>query len=65
MCMKNILFDHLLQSLKEAKAISNGEVKADAVSIIVHTKAPDADVTAVRARRRKVIAPVLDYLKDR
>lgn len=65
MSMKNRLFDDLVQSLKEAKAISNGEVKAEAVSIISHTKASDEDVTAVRAGRRKTIAPVLDYLKDK
>lgn len=40
-------------------------VPAEAVSITCRTKAADADVTAVLARRRKAIAPVLDYLEDK
>lgn len=40
-------------------------VPAEAVGIICHTKAADADVTTVLARRRKAIAPVLDYLEDK
>jgi antitoxin StbD len=40
-------------------------VPADAVNLVSHTKAADADVTAVLARRRKTIAPVLDYLEDK
>jgi putative transcriptional regulator len=41
--MENTLFDDLLQSLKEAKAISNGEVKASRRFEVMPT-----DVKAVR-----------------
>lgn len=40
-------------------------VPADPVIILSHAKAPDADVKAVLASRRKAIAPVLDYLQDK
>lgn len=43
--MENILFDDLLQSLKEAKAISKGEAKASRRFELVPT-----DVKAVRER---------------
>lgn len=40
-------------------------VPAQAVHDISHTKAADADVKAVLARRRQAIDPVLTYLEDK
>lgn len=40
-------------------------VPAEAVSILSHSKVPDADVMAVLIRRRKAITPVLVYLQDK
>ncbi|RJG02063.1 prevent-host-death family protein [Noviherbaspirillum sedimenti] len=40
-------------------------VPAEAVNIIPHAKASDADVKAVLLHRRKVIEPTLKYLEDK